>query len=478
VCSTVTIKEVLSFSFCSRLLGCGGFSMATAAPVAAASHVAATLCSLSSDLLMHVSHWLDIKELCVFDQATASNTQLRVKYRSGLRNDSFLYPGADVDPLKTSASQEGYAQWLTMRHVFVNAIGLNKHTTPSVKFMYDTMNRINPGLVSLTIHHGVDFPKDMAVRNAKTLHILKIANYKAREQMRKVMASVREWESMGGSLQDLTLVGCKFDNEVVDFGNCDSLTTLNIRECTSHIITTPGDSLGCTRLLWGILHKCKNLAQFTFRFTALLPLNDRALIDRDLCLLARFCPHLKILCIESQKDETSEAALGCVAMKCTKLQQLVLHTQRTYADRTIQTIAANSVSLRTLSIKNLQLHNPRTLRCLGVGCPLLWYLYIEKGNANVTEAELLYLVEHAKKLQLLKIGKWEHLDFKASWAGLQPFAPEDLLQLGMEDPEALIASQRQQEMLQVLSAATRDVDTVDKLRAASKHRHCTVVLMG
>jgi hypothetical protein len=431
---------------------------------------------------MQVSHWLDIKELCVFDIATAINKQLRAKYIFSLRNDTFLYPGANVF-FQSSEWQEGYAQWLTMRHVFVNSICLNKHTTPSVLFTYNLMNRINPGLVSLTMHSGVDFPNDMAVRNAKTLHTLEITDYNG-VKLRKIMASVREWGSKGGSLQELALVGCYFGNEAVDFGNCDSLTYLHIQDCTSHIITTPGDSLGCTRLLWDILHKCKNLKDFTFFYSALpSPTQhgqDITLNDRDLCLLARFCPHLTRLKINSQKDETSEAALGCVAMKCTKLKVLHLLTQRTYADRTIQTIAANLVYLRELEIRNMQLHNPHTLRCLAVGCPKLWYLYIEKGNANVTEAELLYLVEHAKNLQLLRIGKWEHLDFKASWAGLQPFAPEVLLQLGMEDPEALIASQQQQERLQILSAATEqhdDVDTVDKLRAASKHRHFRVEVL-
>jgi hypothetical protein len=416
-------------------------SAAAAGAAAAASHVEASLCSLSSDLLMHVSHWLDIKSLCVFDIATASNTQLRVKYRSGLRNDSFLYPGAYVDHLKTSAFQEGYAQWLTMRHVFVNSICLNAHTTPSVVFTYDLMNRVNPGLASLSIHRGVDFPMDMAVRNAKTLHTLEITNYD-RVKLRKVMASVREWQSVGGSLQELVLTGCHFKNEVVDFGNCDSLTTLNIQECSSQIITTPGDSLGRTRLLWGILHKCKNLTDFKFWFIAFTPveISHGQDITRDLCLLARFCPHLTHLSITSQKDETSDAALGCVAMKCTKLKYLFLRTQRTYTDRTIQTIAANLVSLWILYIKNLQLHNPRTLRCLAVGCPQLWMLSIEKGNVHVTEAELLHLVEHAKKLQHLQIGNWEHLNIRDRWEEVQPFAPEDLLQLGMEDPEALVAS--------------------------------------
>jgi len=145
-----------------------------ASRAAAASHVEASLSSLSSDLLMRVANWLSVKELCTFD-TTVSAKQLRAKFLYGLFGDTFLYPGADVEK-KSSEWQEGYAQWFTMRHVFVNSITLDENTTPSVLVLYDTMNRVNPGLESLTIDGDVTFPKDIAVRSAHTLHTLAILN--------------------------------------------------------------------------------------------------------------------------------------------------------------------------------------------------------------------------------------------------------------------------------------------------------------
>ncbi|KAJ1412191.1 hypothetical protein B484DRAFT_402397 [Ochromonadaceae sp. CCMP2298] len=442
-----------------------------ASRAAAASHVEASLSSLSSDLLMRVANYLDVKELCVFDTAVSAK-QLRAKFLSGLMTDAFLYPGADADK-KSSEWQEGYAQWLTLRRVIVNSISLNKKTTPSVLLLYDTMNRVNPGLVSLTIRGDVTFPKDIAVRNTKTLHTL-VLYKQGTAQLRKSMRSVREWGSKGGSLHTLELTRCDFGNEAVDFGCCDALTELYIDNCSSNLSTTPGDSLGCTRLLWGILHKCANLKLFQFDAEKdATPLNDR-----DLCLLARFCPHLIDLWIFSQHGTVDEVAVVCVAMKCTKLEQLRLPTALT--DRTIRAIAANLVSLQMLYIEDLQLHKPRTLRVLAVGCPQLQELYIEKGNALVSEAELLYLVENAKNLQLLTIDKWEHLDLRERWE-LQPFAAEELLQLGMEDPEALLSSQR--DRLQVLRAATQqpgemdEMDIVDKLHAASSNPRFKLILL-
>jgi len=438
---------------------------------AVTSHVEASLSSLSSDLLMRVANYLNVKELCIFDKATASNKQLRAKNISSLFNDTFLYPGADVVK-KSSEWQEGYARWLTMRHVFVNSIVLNKRTTASVLVLYDTMNRVNPGLVSLTIHGDVTFPKDIAVRSAKTLHTLVLHN-QGTEQLRKLMGSVREWGSMGGSLQKLGLYKCTFGNMNVEFGCiCDALTDLCIFNCSSNLSTTPGDSLGCTRLLWGILPKCKNLKKFTKHSIAStgveFPLNDH-----DLCLLARFCPHLTQLYIQSELASFSEAALGCVAMKCTKLETLELPVEITFTDRTIEAIAANLVSLRLIYFRELQLENSRTLRGLTEGCRQLQELGIMKGS--VPEVELLYLVKHAKKLDTLNIGKWKHLDFRERWAELQPdtSAVEDLLQLGMEDPEALITAQ--QDRLKSIRAATQqpggidEMDTVCKLRAASSN---------
>jgi hypothetical protein len=63
------------------------------------------------------------------------------------------------------------------------------------------------------------------------------------------------------------------------------------------------------------------------------------------------------------------------------------------------------------------------------------------------------------------------LDFKARWEELQHHDTQDLLHLGdlgMEDAEALLDSQR--DRLQSIRAATEQdemMDTVDKLRAAS-----------
>ncbi|KAJ1400991.1 hypothetical protein B484DRAFT_458083 [Ochromonadaceae sp. CCMP2298] len=443
-----------------------------ASRAAATSHVEISLSSLSSDLLMRVANYLGVKELCVFDTATENSKQLRAKYLSGLRNDTFLYPGADVE-MKTSEWQEGYTQWLTMRHVFVNSISLNEQTTATAFVLYDTMNRVNPSLATLTIYGNVTFPKDMAVRNKMTLHKLALLDQGkfGTAQLRKFMRSVLEWESVGGSLQELKLVDCTFGNEAIDFGKtCDALTELTIENCSSTLSTTPGDSLGCTRLLWGILPKCANLKKFTF-------LHDRnkdcVLKDRDLCLLARFCPHLTQLYIQSELASFSEAALGCVAMKCTKLETLELPVEITFTDRTIEAIAANLVSLRLIYFRELQLENSRTLRGLTEGCRQLQELGIMKGS--VPEVELLYLVKHAKKLDTLNIGKWKHLDFRERWAELQPdtSAVEDLLQLGMEDPEALITAQ--QDRLKSIRAATQqpggidEMDTVCKLRAASSN---------
>jgi len=411
---------------------------------------------------MRVANWLSVKELCTFD-TTVSAKQLRAKFLYGLFGDTFLYPGADVEK-KSSEWQEGYAQWFTMRHVFVNSITLDENTTPSVLVLYDTMNRVNPGLVSLEIYGNVEFPLDLAVRN-KTLHTVGLYNQYMvpTDELKKFGRSVSEWGSMGGSLQELTLEGCEFFDRAMDFGSCAALTELNIQDCSSELYTAPGDSLGCTRLLWGLLHTCKNLKTFQFfddsLFTGSAPLNAR-----DLCLLARFCPHLEYLHIQSDRD-ISEAALGYVAMKCTKLVDLQLHVPTVFTDRTIDAIT-NLVSLRTLYIHNLQLQNPYTLR--GLVGPQLKELHIRKGNAHVTEAELLYLVQHTT-LRLLQIGQWEHLYFRDRREELEEIQPYDsaaeLLLLGVDDPEALLSSQQR---LKGVRAATQqpEMDTVDKLKAA------------
>ncbi|KAJ1421682.1 hypothetical protein B484DRAFT_399403 [Ochromonadaceae sp. CCMP2298] len=365
---------------------------------------------------MRVANYLSVKQLCVFDTAITEKL-LRAKYLSGLMNDTFLYLGDYGYKRKSTERQQKYAQWLTLRRVVVKSIVLDENTTASVLVLYDTMNRVNPGLVSLKITGRVDFPKDMAVRNNKTLHRLDLG-VQGIEELRKCMQSVREWESGGGSLQELTLINCDFGNEAVNFfGSCDALT---------------GDSLGCTRLLWGILTKCKNLKR--------------------------------------------EAAVRGVAMKCTKLETLHLVVETAFTDRTIEAIAANLVSLRRLNMRELQLKNPRTLRVLALGCPQLQIVEIEKSNVN--EAELCYLVKHAKKLRTLTIGEWEHLDFQNSWLEIEPddSAAEELLQLGIDDPEALLSSQS--DRIQVLSAATQqpgETDTAEKLKAASSNPNLKII---
>jgi hypothetical protein len=125
----------------------------------------------------------------------------------------------------------------------VNSIMLNEQTTAKALMLYDIMNRVNPSIESLTIAGKVAlFPKDIAVRSAKNLHTL--AFYRqGTEQLRKLMISVREWGSMGGSLHKLTLKRCAFGDEAVDFGSsCDALTELSIYECSSALSTTPVDS--------------------------------------------------------------------------------------------------------------------------------------------------------------------------------------------------------------------------------------------
>jgi len=286
----------------------------------------------------------------------------------------------------------------------------------------------------------------------------------------------------------LVLRKCDFGNEDVDFGDCDALDNLTIWSCSSTFSTTPGDSEGCMRLLWGILPKAANLDRFVYYSSSSAgdPLNDRGL-----CLLARFCPHLKHLFIASHGDKFGDTALEGVIMTCTKLETIHLlarpdagYTDPTiaYTDRTIQTIAASLVSLQRLDIENLQLQNPRMLRGLVKGCPGLEELSIEKSN--VSEAELIYLVEHAPELQLLEIGKWDHLDLRERWGEIQLLdsTAEDLLRFGIDDPEALLSSQR--DRFQVLSAATQQqpgdmdsMDLVDRLKAASNNPDFEVVLV-
>jgi hypothetical protein len=462
-----------------------------AAPAAAASHVEASLSSLSSDLLTRVANWLSVEELCVFDTAIG-NKQLRAKYLSGLSSDTHLYPGAAVDrktslsglsketyfyPFireKTSDWQQRYAQWLLLRRVFVNSIATNKYTTATVLTLYDTMNRGNPGLVSLTMHGGVDLLKDFGVRNVKTLHALELLDFNY-EQLSTLATSLREWGSKGGSLQKLTLTECfscddDLVDHVVDFGdNCDSLTDLRIDGFFGEVYP-PGEPFGFSPLPWSILHKCANLKRFELVNTY------EGGNDRDLSLLARFCPHLEYLAIHTTQDNVNLAALLEVIDKCTKIQHLSLRGGwDPITGRVVLAIATNLVSLRRLTFLHLKLDNPLTLRRLAHGCPQLQVLTIHEVTGSFeahSYMQLLSLVEHSKNLQLLRIGAGDHLGFLKRpeyWKLPNECDPQELLQIGVDNPEAFIAEQRERFM-----KASQPQSAVQRLQAASSNPHFEV----
>ncbi|KAJ1431648.1 hypothetical protein B484DRAFT_395379 [Ochromonadaceae sp. CCMP2298] len=426
---------------------------------------------------MLVANWLSIKELCIFDTAI-NNKQLRGNFLSGLSSGTFLYAGADVDERRSSEWQQTYAQWLNMRRVFVNSITLNKRTMASSLLIYGTVS----GLVTLTIHGDVNFPEDIAARNVETLHRLelsKMGGYDG-EEGQKFLRSVREWGSKGGSLEELKLVRCTFGYQVVNFGKtCDALIALHIEDCSSSASTTPVDSLNCGRLLWGILSKCRSLKQFEFSHGGN---KDSFLHEGDLCLLARFCPNLECLRINTLFDNPTAAVLYTIG-KCTKIQHLGLEFDDAIYDSIIAAVAANLVALRSLKVHDLRLAEPRTLRCLAHGCQQLQELSIvESYDVTVSEAELLELVERAKNLQRLTIGKWEHLDFRDTWEEEEPQLYDQheqakLVELGIEDAAAFISAQ--QERVRIIRDATpQPRDTVDRLRAASSNPHFQVILVN
>jgi hypothetical protein len=222
-------------------------------------------------------------------------------------------------------------------------------------------------------------------------------------------------------------------------------------------------------LLWGVLHKCTNLKRVEVSF-----IRD-ALSDEDLCLLARFCPDLEHLDITTEVDVVyilSSGALACVVGKCTKLQRLSLGLWGSgdlIAERVLVTIAANLASLRTLTVSRLQLDNPSILPYLVTGCPQLQEL--STAEVKVSEAELLYLVEHAKNLQRLT------MNLADEEGGPCEFTTEQLLQFGIADPEAFISEQ--QSRFDSLRAATRRVrliSTGERLKAASCNPNLVVEL--
>jgi hypothetical protein len=138
------------------------------------------LSCLSSDLLSKVTYYLSTKELCIFDTAIL-NRQLRAKYLFGVSNDTFLFPGRFFFTNKNADLQQRYAWWLLLRRVFLKSICMNNKSNAATLLHYD----IHPGLEELTLNGKVDFPKDLAVRNRKTLHILgRLLNRKTPQLMR------------------------------------------------------------------------------------------------------------------------------------------------------------------------------------------------------------------------------------------------------------------------------------------------------
>jgi hypothetical protein len=441
------------------------------------------LSCLSSDLLSKVTHFLDTEELCAFDTAIL-NRQLRAKYLVGVSNDAFLFRGEDIDGAER---QQIYARWLLLHRVFLKVIKLNSSTNATTLEFYDVINRNSAGLEELFLDGKVDFPKDLAVRNAKTLHSLMLTGQGKHGswqevggnwQLRGLLKRIREWAEAGGVLKELHLRDCEFGDETVDVGSCDSLTYLCIENCRSNQYTAPGISQGCTRLVWDIVSKCTNLKTVHFESNVQRRIDFS---DKDLSVLARFCPNLDYLFIDTPgSDSPTDKAIVCLATKCTKLTQLCLYTKTALTDETILAVAANLVSLKVLGLANLQMQNPLTLRCLAHCCPQLSMLNLHKGN--VSEAELLYLVKHAKNLQKLGLERWGHLSFRdgvTTEHTLQEYDEQELSLVGAEEPARLLSSRL--EWLGRMAVHTQlqpgEMDTLEKLKAASSHPRFKVNLL-
>jgi hypothetical protein len=127
------------------------------ASASAGSAQQASLNSLSSDLIAKVAGWLTVTQLCLLDTAI-NNKQLRFDFLDGISCDFCLYPGRES--WRDGAMENIYVQWLIKRRVFVNSIFL-EGTTPNLLTLYDTINRLNPGLVKLTVCGGVAFPTEV-----------------------------------------------------------------------------------------------------------------------------------------------------------------------------------------------------------------------------------------------------------------------------------------------------------------------------
>jgi hypothetical protein len=312
------------------------------------------LSCLSSDLLSKVTHFLDTIELRFLDTAI-NNRQLRAKFLFGVANNTYLFKGKDI------RKEEEYVQWLLLRRVFLRSISLHEDTTASTLLLYEILNRAScAGLEELTLDGNVDFPKDLAVRSAKTLHTLVLKTQIVDEggRVQGVFKNIREWRLAGGVLKRLTLDCCEFGDAVVDVGDCTTLTHLQIEGCVSSQYTAPGVSQGCTHLIWDIVSKCVNLRNFQLDSVNCPPIfePDFCLCDRDVSVLARFCPDLTHLCIYAEhKDCFAEKALIHLATKCTKIEHLCLFLKTQFTDATITAVAANLVSLSKLGLSRLQL---------------------------------------------------------------------------------------------------------------------------
>ncbi|KAJ1422208.1 hypothetical protein B484DRAFT_452467 [Ochromonadaceae sp. CCMP2298] len=439
------------------------------------------LSGLSSCLLSKVTHFLDTTELCDFDSAI-NNRQLRAKYLFGVSNDTFLFNGEHL-----YSKQQAYVQWLLLRRVFLKSIYLDSDTSATTLLLYDILNRANPGLEKLFLEGKVDFPQVLALRNKKTLHTLALSEQFIDDSrqvehvlyLQDMFKNIREWREAGGVLKVLLFTNCEFGDEVVDVGDCGTITDFIIDDCNSDRYTAPGDSQGYTHLIWDIVRKCTNLRTLHLESDRHEP-SSICFSDMDVSVVARFCPNLNYLYIDALgQDSLTDKAIIHLATKCTNLQQLFLMVKTQFTDATFTAVAANLVSLTRLGFNHLQLQNPRTLRCLAHCCPQLEWLNLYICNA--TEAELLLLVKQAKNLQHLAIRRWGHLDFRDGGTELTPqqYEPQDLSLFDAEEPARVLSSQL--EWLGRMAVHTQllpgELDSAEKLEAASSHPSFKLVVM-
>ncbi|KAJ1436671.1 hypothetical protein B484DRAFT_445511 [Ochromonadaceae sp. CCMP2298] len=307
--------------------------------------------------------------------------------------------------------------------------------------------------------------------------------------MRGLFGSMRRLQTEGISLTKLTFNDCHFGDEVVDVGN-DALSELTIDQCCSGRYHTPGIStFGCTHLVWDIVQKCPNLERFTcidqqtfatmetgegeydeVAEDAILTGSEVTMSDADLCALAKFCPDLETLYINSYDTRITEKSIIYLAMRGTQLRELGLYLKRDKALTDAAIIAiANMAHLKVLEVGTLELKNPLTLRCIAHQCPHLKSLSLH--TSNVTEAELVYFAQHGQ-LDRLAVGK-QQLNFpgKSIRTDHHSYRPGYLPVLDAGDIEALEAAQRtwlltaEQHWLHLPAGE----NTEEKLKAADPH---------